>query len=150
MSVSNIYLAYLLDANKKVLTHRNYFSIIFSCSLGQLDRIPKYRQLHEQIAAFLRNPLPEYLPTARRLKEYMDRIISSMANPPANDQSTSVSSGATSNTRTMSNEIFDQCQRTIVEYLSKDSTLKYNISKRFLEPLSEMLNGVPHKYMRFF
>lgn len=120
-----------------------------SFSSGQLDRIPKYRQLHDQIATFLRNPVPEYLVTARRLKDYMDRLFGSIVNPPANDQSTSVSSGATGNTRLMSNEIFDQCQRTIVDYLNKDPILKYNIAKRFLEPLSEVLNGVPHKYVRF-
>ena len=117
-------------------------------SSGQLDKIPKYRQLHDQISAFLRNPVPEYLIGARRLKEHMDRMFGSALNPPANDPSTIASTGPiTGNARPMSNEIFEQCQRTIIDYLGKDSTLKYNITKRFLEPLSEVLNGVPHKYV---
>lgn len=113
-------------------------------SSGQLDKIPKYRQLHDQISAFLRNPVPEYLIGARRLKEHMDRMFGSVLNPSANDPPTIAPTG---NARPMSNEIFEQCQRTIIDYLGKDSTLKYNIAKRFLEPLSEVLNGVPHKYV---
>jgi hypothetical protein len=100
------------------------------------------------MAAFVRNPITEHLIIARRLKEHIDRILGQAVIPPSSDTSTMVSSSATSGTRLMTNGIFEQCQRTIADYLGKDSTLKYNIAKRFLEPLSEVLNGVPHKYVK--
>ncbi|CAF4512726.1 unnamed protein product, partial [Rotaria magnacalcarata] len=53
----------------------------------------------------------------------------------------------TNSTRLITNGVFEQCQRTIADYLNKDPALKYNIAKRFLEPLSEVLNGVAHKYV---
>jgi hypothetical protein len=99
------------------------------------------------MAAFIRNPAPEHLIIARRLKEHIDRMLGLVPIPPINDLSTMATSG-TNNTRLMTNGIFEQCQRTIVDYLGKDSALKYNIAKRFLEPLSEVLNGVPHKYVK--
>ncbi len=129
--------------------NQKLFSIRSSClSSGQFDKIPKYRQLHDQMAAFVRNPLTEHLIIARRLKEHIDRILGQTVIPPSSDTSTMVSSSTTSGTRLMTNGIFEQCQRTIADYLGKDSTLKYNIAKRFLEPLSEVLNGVPHKYVK--
>jgi hypothetical protein len=100
------------------------------------------------MSAFIRNPISEHLMVARRLKEHIDRILGPVLMPPVNEMSTMVSSN-TNNTRLLTNGIFEQCQRTIVDYLGKDSTLKYNISKRFLEPLNEVLNGVPHKYVIF-
>lgn len=115
-------------------------------SIGQLDKIAKYRQLHDQISAFIRNPISEHLMVARRLKEHTDRVLAPALLPPTNDTSAMVSAN-TNNTRQITNGIFEQCQRTINDYLDKDSTLKYNIAKRFLEPLSEVLNGVPHKYV---
>jgi len=99
------------------------------------------------MSVFVRNPISEHLIVARRLKEHMDRMLGPVLMPPVNDISTIVSS-STNNTRLMTNGIFEQCQRSIVDYLGKDSTLKYNIAKRFLEPLSEVLNGVPHKYVK--
>ncbi|CAF3989345.1 unnamed protein product, partial [Rotaria sordida] len=109
----------------------------------QSDKVAKYRQLHDQISAFIRNLIPEHLMAARRLKEHVDRMLGPIMMPPMNDMST-MSLSNTNGTRLMTNGIFEQCQRTIADYLNKDSTLKYNIAKRFLEPLSEVLNGVPH------
>jgi len=99
------------------------------------------------MSAFIRNPISEHLMVARRLKEHSDRMLGPVLMPPINDMSTMVSSGS-NNTRLITNGIFEQCQRTIVDYLGKDSILKYNIAKRFLEPLSEVLNGIPHKYVK--
>jgi hypothetical protein len=96
---------------------------------------------------FVRNPIPEHLMAARRLKEHVDRMLGPVMMPQVNEISPMASS-TTNNTRLMTTGIFEQCQRTINDYLSKDSTLKYNITKRFLEPLSEVLNGVPHKYVK--
>ena len=79
--------------------------------------------------------------TARRLKEHVDRMLGPMVTPSASDGTTS----APSNSRLVTSGVFEQCQRTIVDYRNKNPTLKYNIAKRFLEPLSEVLNGVPHK-----
>ncbi|CAF3761235.1 unnamed protein product [Adineta steineri] len=114
---------------------------------GQHDKVAKYRQLQDQMSNFVRNPIPEHLMSARRLKEHVDRMLGPIMMPPINDTSTAVPS-STNNSRLISNGIFEQCQRTIVDYLNKDPTLKFNISKRFLEPLSEVLNGVPHKTIR--
>ena len=100
------------------------------------------------MSAFIRNPISEHLIIARRLKEHVDRILGPVPMPPVNEMSTVLPSAA-NNTRLMTNGIFEQCQRTIVDYLGKDSALRYNIAKRFLEPLSEVLNGVPHKYAIF-
>lgn len=111
---------------------------------GQLDRLPKYRQLHDQISAFLRNPSVENIVIARRLKEHLDRLFAPQTIDPSL-ASSSLPPTTTGPNRLLNNSIFEQCQRTITDYLSKDPTLKYNISKRFLEPLSEVLNGVPHK-----
>lgn len=127
---------------------KNYFvktKLLTLFFLDQLDRIPKYRQLHDQISNFIRNPISENLMVARRLKDHIDRVLGPVVLPPTNDLSTTIPSN-TNNTKQMTNGIFEQCQRTINDYLGKDSTLKYNIAKRFLEPLSEVLNGVPHKY----
>ncbi len=84
---------------------------------------------------------------ARRLKEHVDRMLGPIMIPTTNDIST-VALSSTNNNRLITNGIFEQCQRTIADYLNKDSALKYNIAKRFLEPLSEVLNGVPHKYVK--
>jgi hypothetical protein len=117
--------------------------------LGQHDKVAKYRQLHDQMAAFVRNPIPEHLMAARRLKEHVDRLFDPrMFGPimmPQMVDMTGMIPPGNNASRLMANGIFEQCQRAIVDYLSKDNTLKYNVSKRFLEPLSEVLNGVPHK-----
>ncbi len=121
---------------------------------GQHDKVAKYRQLHDQMAAFVRNPVPEHFMAARRLKEHVDRLLDPrMFGPvmmaPIVDMTGMIPPG---NTRgpLMTNGIFEQCQRAIVDYLGKDTTLKYNVAKRFLEPLSEVLNGVPHKYVEIY
>ena len=112
--------------------------------LGQHDKAAKYRQLHDQMSAFVRNPIPEHLMAARRLKEHVDRMLGPIMMPPSNDVTTMMPPGP-NGVRLMTNGIFEQCQRAFVDYMGKDSTLKYNVAKRFLEPLSEVLNGVPHK-----
>jgi hypothetical protein len=117
--------------------------------LGQHDKVAKYRQLHDQMAVFVRNPMPDHLIPARRLKEHVDRILDPrmfgpVMIPPMVDMTGMVPPNVNGG-RLITNGIFDQCQRAIVDYLGKDSTLKYNVAKRFLEPLNEVLNGVPHK-----
>ncbi|CAF4519905.1 unnamed protein product, partial [Rotaria magnacalcarata] len=67
---------------------------------------------------------------ARRLKEHVDRILASVMMPPMNDIST-VALTNTNSTRLITNGVFEQCQRTIADYLNKDPALKYNIAKRF-------------------
>ena len=99
------------------------------------------------MSAFIRNPIPEHLMAARRLKEHVDRMLGSTMMSPVTDVSTMLPSNTTSS-RLMTSGVFEQCQRTIAEYLSKDTVLKYNIAKQFLEPLSEVLNGVPHRYVK--
>ena len=118
----------------------------FSSSSGQHEKAAKYRQLQDQMSAFVRNPNPEHLMPARRLKEYVDRMLGPMMMPPSADVAPIMpTGGAPTGVRMMTNGIFEQCQRAFVDYLGKDSTLKYNVAKRFLEPLTEVLNGVPHK-----
>ncbi len=104
------------------------------------------------MAAFVRNPIPEHIMAARRLKEHVDRLFDPrmfgpVMMPQMVDMTGMVPPGNNA-ARLMANGIFEQCQRAIVDYLGKDNTLKYNVAKRFLEPLSEVLNGVPHKNMR--
>ena len=113
---------------------------------GQHDKVAKYRQLHEQMSAFVRNPIPEHLMAARRLKDHVDRMLGPVNMAPTVDMPPMAPAGP-NGARLMTNGIFEQCQRAFVEYLGKDSALKYNVAKRFLEPLSEVLNGVPHKYV---
>ena len=113
---------------------------------GQHDKVAKYRQLHEQMSAFVRNPIPEHLMAARRLKDHVDRMLGPVNMPPTVDMPPMAAPGP-NGVRLMTNGIFEQCQRAFVDYLGKDSALKYNVAKRFLEPLSEVLNGVPHKYV---
>ena len=117
--------------------------LIFTLSLsGQLEKFNKYRQLNEQISIFLRNPSVEQIALARRLKEYLDRLFI----PQPIDQTVSSSTQPTNRPlNNTNNSIFEQCQRLIGDYLSKDTTLKSNITKRFIEPLCEVHNGVPHK-----
>ena len=136
----------MLDVNRKVQSKKNNFHslVLF---LGQQDKAAKYRQLHDQMSNFVRNPIPEHLVVARRLKEHVDRMLGPVMMAPINEMSTMPTATATNN-RLMTTGVFEQCQRTINDYLGKDSILKYNITKRFLEPLSEVLNGVPHKYVR--
>ena len=99
------------------------------------------------MSIFVRNPSTEHLIAARRLKENADRMLGPITVPTSNEPSTTTaSSSITTSTRLMTSGVFEQCQRTIADYLGKDPALKYNIAKRFLEPLSEVLNGVPHKY----
>ncbi|CAF4651198.1 unnamed protein product, partial [Rotaria sp. Silwood1] len=140
----------------KFFTDRIHYltRIITRCQQeGHHDKVAKYRQLHDQMAAFARNPMPEHLMAARRLKEHVDRILDPrmfgpVMIPPMVDMTGMVPPGGHNNGRLITNGIFEQCQRAIIDYLSKDTTLKYNVAKRFLEPLSEVLNGVPHKSMR--
>lgn len=89
---------------------------------------------------------------ARRLKEHVDRILdprmfAPMMLQPMVDMTGMMPPGNATNGRPFTGGIFEQCQRAILDYIGKDTTLKYNVSKRFLEPLSEVLNGVPHKYV---
>ena len=128
---------------------RALLTITLNFVSGQHDKVAKYRQLHDQMATFVRNPVPEHLVAARRLKEHVDRILDPrmfgpVMMPPMMDMSGMGPSGPNGG-RFMTNGIFEQCQRAIVDYLGKDSTLKYNVSKRFLEPLNEVLNGVPYR-----
>ncbi|CAF3759498.1 unnamed protein product [Adineta steineri] len=139
----------------KFFTERIHYltRIIGRCQQeGQHDKVAKYRQLHDQMATFVRNPVPEHLIAARRLKEHVDRIFDPRMFGPVMMQPMADMPGmippGNNGGRLMSNGIFEQCQRAIVDYLGKDTTLKYNVSKRFLEPLSEVLNGVPHRNMR--
>ena len=101
------------------------------------------------MAVFVRNPMPEHLMAARRLKDHIDRILDprmfgAVMMAPMVDMNGMVPPGI-NNGRLITNGIFEQCQRAIGDYLGKDNTLKFNVTKRFLEPLSEVLNGVPHK-----
>jgi len=138
----------------KYFTDRIHYltRIITRCQQeGQHDKVAKYRQLHDQMAAFVRNPIPEHLMAARRLKDHVDRLLDPrMFGPvmmaPMVDMTGMIPVNNNGN-RLMTNGIFEQCQRAIVDYLNKDTIFKYNVSKRFLEPLSEVLNGVPHKYI---
>jgi hypothetical protein len=104
------------------------------------------------MSVFVPNPSTEHLIAARRLKETTDRILGQVVIPASNEPTTTAAApSTTASTRLMTSGVFEQCQRTIADYLGKDPALKYNIAKRFLEPLSEVLNGVPHKYvLRYF
>lgn len=113
--------------------------------LGQHDKAAKYRQLHDQMSSFVRSPMPEHLMNARRLKEHVDRMLGPMMMPQTIDVNPGMLPQNANGARIMTSGVFEQCQRAFVDYLSKDSTVKYNVAKRFLEPLSEVLNGVPHK-----
>jgi hypothetical protein len=97
------------------------------------------------MSTFVRNPVPEHLMAARRLKEHVDRFLGPIIMSQTPDMPMMMPSSGHNGVRLMTNGIFEQCQRAFVDYLGKDSTLKYNVAKRFLEPLSEVLNGVPHK-----
>ena len=101
------------------------------------------------MAVFVRNPMPEHLMAARRLKDHVDRILDprmfgDVMIAHLVDMNGMVPPGI-NNGRLITNGIFAQCQRAIGVDLGKDNTLKFNVTKRFLEPLSEVLNGVPHK-----
>jgi len=108
------------------------------------------------MAVFVRNPIPEHIMAARRLKDHVDRILDPrmfgpVMIPSMVDMTGMIPSNNNNGCRLMTNGIFEQCQRAIVDYLGKDTTLKYNVAKRFLEPLSDVINGVPHKYiLKFF
>ena len=101
------------------------------------------------MVTFVRNPIPEHLVIARRLKEHVDRVLDPrMFGPvmmsPMIDM-TGMSPSSHHHGRLIANGIFEQCHRAIMDYLGKDPTLKYHVAKNFLEPLSEVLNGVPYK-----
>ena len=103
------------------------------------------------MATFVRNPIPEHLIAARRLREHVERLFDprmfgQVMMPPTVDMTGMIPPG-TNNARLMTSGIFEQCQRAIGDYLGKDTASKYNVSKRFLEPLTEVINGVPHKYI---
>jgi hypothetical protein len=144
------------EGKKKRIKKKIFNLIIYFSLSGQHDKVAKYRQLHEQMASFVRNPIPEHLMGARRLKDHVDRLLDPrmfgpVMIPPMVDMTGMVSpNNNNNNNRLITNGIFEQCQRAIVDYLGKDTTLKYNVSKRFLEPLNEVLNGVPHKYVLKF
>ncbi|CAF1971604.1 unnamed protein product [Rotaria magnacalcarata] len=58
---------------------------------------------------------------------------------------TTVAAPATTNSQT---NVFNQCLKATKEFLSRDQKDRINITKRYLEPLSDVINGVPHKVMR--
>ncbi len=53
-------------------------------------------------------------------------------------QPTTTSSSSTTN-------VFAQCSKAIVDFLTRDQTERIGVAKRCLEPLSDVINGVPHK-----
>ncbi len=41
--------------------------------------------------------------------------------------------------------MFTQCIKATNEFLLRDQKERINVTKRYLEPLSDVINGVPHK-----
>ncbi len=52
---------------------------------------------------------------------------------------------ATATTNSQSN-IFNQCVKATNDFLQRDQKERINVTKRYLEPLTDVINGVPHKY----
>lgn len=45
--------------------------------------------------------------------------------------------------------VFTRCTKTINEFLQRDPKERLAVTKRYLEPLSDVINGVPHKSVSF-
>ncbi|CAF4612181.1 unnamed protein product [Rotaria socialis] len=58
---------------------------------------------------------------------------------------TTVVAPAATNSQT---NVFNHCLQATKEFLSRDQKDRINLTKRYLEPLSDVINGVPHKMMR--
>lgn len=48
-------------------------------------------------------------------------------------------------TTTTTTNVFNQCIKATNDFLLRDSKERMNVTKRYLEPLTDVINGVPHK-----
>ncbi|CAF0886338.1 unnamed protein product [Rotaria sordida] len=121
---------------------------------GNTDKVRQVQSVHQQILHFINNPTYEYLPHAKRLREILDQISNRLQQ--VNNSSTSISTTTTTTTTTNSTttttnsqtNVFNQCLKATKEFLVRDQKDRINILKRYLEPLSDVINGVPHKIIR--
>ncbi|CAF0729006.1 unnamed protein product [Didymodactylos carnosus] len=104
---------------------------------GQYEKVVKLKQFHFDMSHFMKNPVVDNLMMARRLKEHFDRYMDPRV---FGDMLLPRISSTTG--------IFEQCYKAITDYLNKDTQHKASIAKRFLEPLSDIVTGVPHKIIR--
>ena len=52
---------------------------------------------------------------------------------------------ATAVTTSSQSNVFNQCVKATNDFLLRDQKERINVTKRYLEPLTDVINGVPHK-----
>ncbi|CAF2869142.1 unnamed protein product [Rotaria sp. Silwood2] len=116
-------------------------------SEGNTEKVRQVQSAFQQIISFINNPTYESLPNAKRFRDVLDQIPNRLQQ--ANNSSTSsTSTNSTTTTTTPQINVFNQCIKATKEFLLRDQKDRINISKRYLEPLSDVINGVPHKMIR--
>ncbi|UJR23878.1 hypothetical protein I4U23_026850 [Adineta vaga] len=100
---------------------------------GNNEKVRQVQSIYQQILQFINNPTHESLTIAKQYRDMLDRI-------PNRSQQV-----APSNVQT---NVFNQCIKATHEFLARSQKDRMNLTKRYLEPLNDVINGVPHKMMR--
>ncbi|CAF4961456.1 unnamed protein product, partial [Rotaria sp. Silwood1] len=100
--------------------------------------------VHQQMIQFINNPTHESLVNAKHIRDNLERATS------RSQQSTSSVSNVTVVNTSMPTQTHDlnQIDKALNEYISRDQKKRLFISKLFIEPLSDVVNGIPHKKIR--
>ncbi|CAF4804122.1 unnamed protein product [Rotaria sp. Silwood1] len=119
---------------------------------GNTEKIRQVQSAHQQILQFISNPTYESLPNARRFRDVLEQIPNRLQQANSLSTSSTVTNSTTTTTTTTTTHsqpnVFNQCIKATKEFLSREQKDRVNILKRYLEPLSDVINGVPHKMIR--
>ncbi|CAF3494790.1 unnamed protein product [Adineta steineri] len=110
---------------------------------GNQNKARNLQLLYEQMVQFINNPTYESLPNAKNLRDSLERASNRSQQPNAVPVNVPVPNPPTQQI----NDI-NQFEKSFTEFLSRDQKKRLFFSKLFIEPLNNVINGIPHKKVR--
>ncbi|UJR24936.1 hypothetical protein I4U23_006300 [Adineta vaga] len=110
---------------------------------GNHEKARNAQAIHQQMIQFINNPTYESLPNAKHIRDMLERAtIRNQSAPivPPNVPTTNVPIQQVNN--------MAQFEKAMIDYISRDQKRRLILSRIFVEPLSDVVNGVPHKKIR--
>ncbi|CAF3064392.1 unnamed protein product [Rotaria sp. Silwood2] len=111
---------------------------------GHPDKARNAQVIHQQMVQFINNPTYESLANAKHIRDNLERATS------RSQQSNSSVPNATIPNNSIPTQTSDlnQIEKGLNEFISRDQRKRLYLSKLFIEPLNDVINGVPHKKIR--
>ncbi|CAF3771978.1 unnamed protein product, partial [Adineta steineri] len=110
---------------------------------GNQNKARNLQLLYEQMVQFINNPTYESLPNAKNLRDSLERASNRSQQPNAVPVNVPIPNPPTQQI----NDI-NQFEKSFTEFLSRDQKKRLFFSKLFIEPLNNVINGIPHKKVR--